>query len=86
MTVEFKFKIGDIVSVIGSATTTQRGWGMQDQRWLILEQWTQTCTAGTQLSYRCRGVTPDGGISKEIYLLNECEIQASEAFTVNPKG
>lgn len=80
----FKHRIGDIVAVRGSCTTTtqERLSFRQDQptRYVVLERHAQQCPGGVQLHYKCRGVTPDGHIVVAPLMFLEIELEPSDPF------
>lgn len=88
MIVNFKFDIGQTVEHISSAewraekTDSQvedlvNRWGSRsDQRWFIVERYSQECPGGVQKHYVCRGVGFGSIVTKEYFKFNEIELVA----------
>ena len=68
----FKFKIGDVVRLVGSdrdVVGTRRFLDHETPcRFVVVEQWLQRCHGGFQQSYSCRTCTPGGNTMDKPFL------------------
>ena len=79
MNVKPKFKVGDFVRVKGYIAQPN----LTGQKWRVIEILTQTCYAGVQIHYKCRGHIRNNyqtGVTKELYQFLEIELEPIPKF------
>lgn len=75
----FAFKIGDLVKV--KHTNPQAcNWMKSTTLFHVVGQTAERCAGGLEKTYECRAVFCHGGISTELAILNEIELELSPGF------
>ena len=73
---DFKFNIGDVVR---HAATGGREC-FDERRMFVIGRHVEECPGGVQRKYTVRGISTNGAMSVDVFLVHEIELVSSEPF------